>query len=196
MKDEAAKYKIPAYSFPNRDSYSIRHAIYHRGAVGLLFYIGEEWWTPSWLPQDINPLRAPETIVGGHEVTGEHWTPVLDGFENSWSDAWNVRGFGDYNSLNYAPKQVVCIDDPTVDFNPHIPTPDNKFKFIKNLSFGMTDPDVTRLQIKLSMPLKYQTGYYGFLTAGYVLAFQISHGIYPTAEFNVGPKTRAMLNIT
>src|ERR1035437_2173423 len=41
MLDEAKQYKIPAYSFINIDQYSIRHAIYHKGAVAFLFQRSE-----------------------------------------------------------------------------------------------------------------------------------------------------------
>lgn len=195
MLDEAKQYTIPAYSFVPIDQYSIRHAIYHKGAVALLFYVGNEWWTPSYSPKDINPLRPPKVVVSGHEVAGEHWKGNLEGIENSWDKFWCDMGYAEYNLGNYAPRQVIVIDDPAVDFNPPVPTPvSTKFVFTKNLSYGMTDPDVAKLQVILGMPVKYQTGYYGFITAGYVLAYQITHGIYPTAEFNVGPKTRAILN--
>lgn len=184
MLDEAAQYKIPAYSFPSVDSYSIRHAIYHKGAVALLFQIGQEWWTPSWLPKDINPLRPPAQIVGGHEVVGEHWGS-LDGVLNSWSDQWNEGGYGEYNFLNYQPLQVICIDDPNIDFNP------SKFIFTHNLWPGMKNNDVKELQKRLQIST---TGFFGTLTFGAVLFFQRTNGIIPTGF--VGALTRAKLNST
>ena len=192
MLAEAAQYKIPAYSFPNVDSYSIRDAIYHRGAVGLLFQIGDEWWTApngtdSYAPADINPLRAPAVIVGQHEVTGEHWN-TLDGIENSWSNTWNEAGYGEYNFSNYAPLQVICIDDPAIDFNPSPAAP--TFQFNNNLFVGVKSNDVVHLQSVLGVsPV---TGFFGVLTFAAVVKYQRSNGITPTGF--VGPLTRASLN--
>lgn len=204
MLEEAKQYKIPAYAFVNIDQYSIRHAIYHKGAVALLFTVGNEWWTPSWLAKDINPLRAPVIKVGGHEVAGEHWTNNLEGIENSWSDAWNEKGYGEYNIGNYAPAQAICIDDPTVDFNPAtLP----KFKFMKDLSYGVTDPDVLQLQKRLNeSPVTqiaaagvgspgHETQYFGTLTRNAMIKYQLAKGITPAFGF-CGVKTRTVLNNT
>jgi hypothetical protein len=189
MLNEALQYKIPAYSFIPIDQYSIRHAIYHKGAVAFLFYIGNEWWTPSWSPRDINPLRSPKIVVGGHEVTGEHWN-TLEGIQNSWGDSWDERGFAEYNLSNYSPVQAICIDDPLIDFNPSA-----SFKFMKDLYYGMTDPDVKQLQIRLGMPIKYQTSYFGTITLAYAISYQITHGIVPQWGY-VGLKTRSLLNLS
>lgn len=189
MLDEAKQYKIPAYSFINVDQYSIRHAIYHKGAVAFLFQVGNEWWTPSWLPKDINPLRPPQNAVGGHEVTGEHWN-ALEGIENSWSDAWNEKGYAEYNLNNYRPQQALCIDDPTIDFNPPVV---QKFKFMKDLYYGMTDPDVKQLQIRLGVT--QQTNYFGIITREAMIQYQLAHGITPPFGY-CGIKTRTILNTT
>ena len=187
MLDEAKQYKIPAYSFVNPDQYSIRHAIYHKGAVGLMFQVGTEWWTPSWLPQDINPLRPPHPVVSQHEVTGEHWTNILEGLENSWSDVWDEKGYAEYNLSNYAPLQVICIDDPSVDFNPSAPT---QFKFNKDLYYGQTNPDIVQLQKRLGV---IQTGYFGVLTRAAVVQYQKAHNIAPAVGY-CGILTRTSLN--
>lgn len=182
MLDEASQYKIPAYEFVNIDSYDLRHAIYHKGSVSLLFKIGSEWWTAadgreSYAPADINPLRAPVAPVGGHEVTGEHWT-TIEGIENSWSIAWNEKGFGEYNLANYQPYQAICINDPLVDFNPIAqptpnPIPVTKYNFTIPIIYGSTSNDVINLQELLNMPLSLQSGYYGFLTLCFVVKFQV-----------------------
>lgn len=189
MLDEAKQYKIPAYAFINIDQYSIRHAIYHKGAVAFLFQIGSEWWVPSWNPNDINPLRPPQNAVGGHEVVGEHWN-TLEGIENSWSDAWNKKGYGEYNINNYRPWQAICIDDPTVDFNPH---GIQKFKFMKDLYYGLRNNDVKELQKRLELPSNLWTGYFGVITREAMIKYQLAHGITPPFGY-CGVKTRTILN--
>lgn len=189
MIDEAKKYKIPAYSFPPLTKYGIRHAIYHRGAVGLMFNVGNEWYTPSWLPRDINPLRPPNPKTGQHEVAGTHWSDgvslSLEGIQNSWSAAWNQGGSGEYIFNQYTPLQVICIDDPSVDFNP------TGFSFNKDLWFGMTNGDVLQLQKRLGV---IQTSYFGTLTRAAVKKYQTAHNIPSTGY--VGVLTRASLNST
>ena len=191
MLDEAKQYTIPAYSFVNPDQYSIRHAIFHKGAVGLMFQVGNEWYTPSWQPQDINPLRPPHPVTSQHEVAGEHWADALEGIENSWSERWNEGGYGEYNLSNYAPLQVICIDDYTVDFNPH--TNPVQFKFTKDMWFGQTNPDVKQLQARLGVIPT--SGYFGNLTRQAVIRYQVSHHIVPAVGY-AGILTRTSLNNT
>jgi peptidoglycan hydrolase-like protein with peptidoglycan-binding domain len=191
MLDEAKQYTIPAYSFVNPDQYSIRHAIFHKGAVGLMFQVGNEWYTPSWQPQDINPLRPPHPVTSQHEVAGEHWADALEGIENSWSERWNEGGYGEYNLSNYAPLQVICIDDYTVDFNPH--TTPAQFKFARDMWYGQTNPDIKQLQIRLGVIP--QSGYFGVLTRAAVINYQLGKGIKPAVGY-AGPLTRNSLNNT
>jgi hypothetical protein len=192
MLDEAKQYTIPAYSFVNPDQYSIRHAIYHKGTVGLMFQVGNEWYTgfdgvTSWDPSKINPLRPPHPVTSQHEVTGEHWSVDLEGILNSWSDQWDEGGYGEYNLSNYAPLQVICIDDYAVDFNPETVLP---FKFNKDMSYGQTNPDIVQLQKRLGV---IQTGYFGVLTRAAVIAYQKAHNIVPSVGY-CGILTRTSLN--
>ncbi len=69
------------------------------------------------------------------------------------------------------------------------------FRFTKNLYPGMTDSDVTQLQLRLTAEGVYSgpiTGYYGSLTTAGVKAYQAKYGIQQTGT--VGPLTRAQLN--
>ena len=69
------------------------------------------------------------------------------------------------------------------------------FKFLKPLRFGMTDPDVTQLQNRLTAEGLYTgpiTGYYGNLTVTAVKAYQTKYGLTPLGS--VGPGTRDELN--
>jgi hypothetical protein len=140
--------------------------------------------------------------VGGHEVTGEHWN-TLEGIENSWSSAWDEQGYAEFNLNNYKPNQAICIDDPTIDFNP---TGVQKFKFMKDLSYGMTNLDVLQLQKRLnSIPGNQialtgagspgnETTYFGVLTRNAVIKYQLAHGITPPFGY-VGIKTRTIMNL-
>ncbi len=65
--------------------------------------------------------------------------------------------------------------------------------FTRELSVGAVGEDVRRLQFLLGMPEKYQTGYFGLITKGYVIAYQIKNGITPYSGY-VGIKTLAKLN--
>lgn len=183
MLDEAAQYKIPAYSFVSADSYSIRHAIYHKGAVVLLFHIGNEWWTPDYLPEHINPLRPPQVTVGGHEVTGEHWN-TIEGIQNSWGE-WDERGYGEYDLSNYKPLQVICIDDPFVDFNSVTP-----YVFTRNLGVESFGQDVIELQKRLGVSPTFWV--FGPKTRLAVVSYQQAHNLPATGY--CGPLTRASLN--
>jgi len=69
MDDNASNYKIESYAFTwNPTSSQLKKAIYENKAVIILFRIGPEWWTPSWLEKDILPLKSTFPISSGHFV--------------------------------------------------------------------------------------------------------------------------------
>lgn len=71
------------------------------------------------------------------------------------------------------------------------------FNFTTDLTIGSTGEDVTALQQFLTDEGFYTgpiTGYFGVLTRGGVIRFQIVKGITPSVGY-VGPKTRAILNL-
>jgi len=53
------------------------------------------------------------------------------------------------------------------------------FVFEKDLSYGMTDPDVVQLQQRLRLPVELWTGYFGLRTALTLALFQLGNGIKP-----------------
>lgn len=65
--------------------------------------------------------------------------------------------------------------------------------FTRELGFGMSGPDVKRLQGAIGMPESYQTGYFGILTKGAVILYQWKHSIPPMSGY-VGPLTLKKLN--
>ena len=68
----------------------------------------------------------------------------------------------------------------------------NKFIFIRNLYRGLYSEDVKELQIRLQMPLEFQTGFFGQKTFNAVMVYQTLNNISSTGF--VGPLTRAKLN--
>lgn len=88
-------------------------------------------------------------------------------------------------------------DDPSRD-NPVLEwagiKPPVVTQFTREMGFGMYGEDVRALQKVLGMPESLQTGYFGYVTKGYVYLYQISNGITPRTGY-VGPKTLAVLNI-
>ena len=98
------------------------------------------------------------------------------------------ESLGAMYNLNQNNGYLGCID-PTPYLSPLTP----QVMFNKDLYYGMRDNDVIQLQIRLGMPMKYQTGYFGLLTKAAVAKYQLSHGIYPPFGY-VGKLTRASLN--
>lgn len=109
-------------------------------------------------------------------------------------DFFTKRNFFARYSMNFK------FQDPNVP--PIVPKP--KYKFTKNLAFGMTDPDIKALQDILRyegfFPLNTSsTAYYGSLTAKGVLGFQTKYKliiapIESDSGRTVGLKTRTKLN--
>ena len=92
--------------------------------------VGDEWWTPSWLPKDIDPIKPPAIVISGHGID-------LDGYNalayapkngghigNSWSTAWDIGGYGDFVFEDYAPHLTeawaVTLNPIPVDNSPTI----------------------------------------------------------------------------
>lgn len=193
MLDEAKQYAMPPFQFVPIDSYDIRHAIYHNGGVALCFQVGKEWWTAvdgtvTYDPAKINPLRAPQVVISGHEVTGEHWKNI-EGLENEWGTGWNEGGYGEYDISNYQPTQVIVFVDPTLDFNPS--TPNTQYIFTRDLSFGSVGQDVVQLQQRLGVTPTFPI--FGPKTKAAVIAYQIANQIVPAVGY-CGAITRASLN--
>lgn len=62
--------------------------------VGLLcrYEVGNEWWTPSWKPKDIDPLRPPKEIVSGHAINVSYFEDQKIELANTWGTTWNMKG--------------------------------------------------------------------------------------------------------
>lgn len=182
MYTDAANHKITNYGFIDNPTIpQIKQAVASYKAVIVLVDCGDGFYTPDWSNASVNPLHV-GNFVGHHfmVVTAYGFT-LIDG-PNSWSAAWGDNGFFHFNS----------------DFQPHVlelgfATVGGKYIFNNNLYFGMmNNPDVHALQVRLGLPVEYQTGNFLWKTFIAVLAYQSANGI-PTTAF-VGPVTRSKLN--
>jgi hypothetical protein len=197
LKANAVQHKGSAYGFADDITFEgLKQYISDHGPVILLMRLGSEFWTApngqtSWAEKDILPLRAPARIVSGHFVVAHSYDEKYIYFINSFGPAWGRGGHG-YFDTSYMPYIVEAGALIDLSFN-------------KNLSRGMTDPDVLRLQRALNSDPDtrvaasgpgapgHETDFFGALTLNAVLRFQKKHGV-PTTGF-VGPLTRAALQL-
>lgn len=181
--------RIPGYaSVDIQDTQKLARAISDSEAGILCMYrVGKEWYTPSWLPKDIDPLRHPQVVTSGHAIimSGYDYTSTyMQRLINTWGTAWDMEGQATINYGNYRMVEAWTI----LNVAPVIPP----FFFAKNLWFGMNNLDVKELQKRLGMDATLQTGYFGWTTLGWVISYQYSKNIIATGF--VGPITRAALN--
>lgn len=191
--------KLTGYAAVETDTVSLSKAI-NDSTAGILtrYDVGSEWWTSikgytSWLPVDIDPLRAPKSPVSGHAIGTSYFdytsNPMLD-HPNTWGTDWNMKGIGHTNHNNYK-----CTEAWIPYYSPVKPNP----QFIFTTDFGYASlrlADVKKLQEVLIagnyVTFKTATGFFGSLTFLGVKAYQKAHNI-PTTGY-VGPLTRAHLN--
>ena len=206
---EAAQYKIPGYVKIATDPQSLRNAVYFFGLVSTLRSVGNEWYTPSWLPAGIDPIRTPNPVTSGHQTTDFGWNGTMNKLRNSWSKNWDINGNADYDVNAWQPFTIEAwaiaeIPSDVLDFLKNLPSPKNfHYNWTVDMSYGqgVTD-DVKYLQIAMMIlgfmtpPSVDQLGLYGPMTSAAVLKYQQTNGI-PTQGLgghNVGPLTRASLN--
>lgn len=187
--------KIPGYVQVNvNDSVAVARAI-NESKSGIIcrFSVGKEWWTPSWDPKDINPLRAPAQVISGHAIVMSQfdYTEKTDQvLSNTWGSLWCKKGNADVIWETYRPTEAWLITE--------------KSFFIKDLKFGMTDPDVKSLQQFLNshgFPVAQsgagspgkETEYFGGLTQKALIAFQKANNIQPAVGY-FGIITRTKVN--
>ena len=204
---EAANYKIPGYIRIPDDPTSMRTAMQVLGPISLGMFVGQEWYTPSWLDSDIDPLKTPAQVISGHQVVGKGWVDnLLNILRNSWSDAWANKGEAKYDGQKWAPFiqeawAIAVIPPDVADFLKTLPAPgDFHYVFNKNMKRGDDTLDVKYFQIAM-MILGYlqpitpdEFGFWGPKTSGANYAFQAANKIAPISQDNAGPQTRAALN--
>lgn len=207
MLDEAALYKLPGYvRIADNSVIDFRTGVALYEAISGLFQIGNEWWTPSWSPSDIDPLRTPQTVVSGHEIVVKGYNGTLNKLRNSWSALWGDNGEAHYNAQNWLPFVVegwapAEIPKDAQTLLSSLPITSNfHYSWNRDLAASQApDEDVKWAQVAL-MILGYlkpilpaDLGHYGPKTAAAVSQYQVAHGIAP-APSNIGPRTRVALN--
>lgn len=182
--------KLPGYAAVDvTDPQKIAQAINESEAGILCMYrAGDTWFTPSWLPKDINPLRKPNPWTSGHAIIMnmfDYTGNLMQKLSNTWGIAWNLKGCADINYSNYSMQEAWSI----LRQAPVIPV----YKFNHNLWFGKSDPDNVELQRRLGVsPTSVN---FGPKTLAAVIKYQNDHGIAPAVGF-VGSVTRNSLNTT
>lgn len=102
----AADYKLDGYGqVAYQDPQAIAKALLaSRSGLLCMYIVDEQWYTPSWFPKDINPLRAPKTQMSGHAITMSKYDYRVGFWQvlaNTWGKFWNKFGLGDVNWSNY-----------------------------------------------------------------------------------------------
>lgn len=135
------------------------------------------------------------SVSAWHKKDGLYYKPE-GASDNHWVWLMSANGAGPYKILDSYEPYVKELD-PMFDFSMAKVYFYRPLPFLKNLYFGMTHPDVSRLQrelIALGYPIRDGvTHFYGSQTLGAVWQFQQSVGIADDGS-HFGPRTRNALN--
>jgi|GEM_PF-2363895 peptidoglycan hydrolase-like protein with peptidoglycan-binding domain len=203
---EAAQYRIPGYVLVPNDVQITRQAIYLYGAISTLLQIGRELWTPSFADKDIDPLRTPNPIVDGHQMSPFGWEDqTYNDIQNEWSAAWANKGDAKYDPKAWAPFiieqwAVAEIPPDIIDFLKSLPSPASfHYQWNVDLAYGDQNDDVKFAQIAYMIlgflaPIPAtELGIFGPKTVAANAKYQQAHRIAP-APNHIGPQTRVALN--
>ncbi len=129
--EEALLWKIGEYRPIPIEPNLIRAAVWKYGMAYARVGIDSQWWRPTQLPKDIDPLRRPKGEYSGHAV---HFTGFKDGPStrlrtlNEWGDDWNNGGYGTVVYEDYLPHLTECwvatldpVPGRTPDNSPTVP---------------------------------------------------------------------------
>lgn len=210
--DDAGKYKIPGYYRVNIDPISIAREINKGKLLISRFTVGDNTYTDlkghaTWDKAVLSPLKAPTRIDGGHLwcITGYKGLDEnqVCKIVNSWSEEWCDKGYIDFVFKVHAHTfftEAWAIGDIPLE----ILEEKKRDDFKVDLKYGMTHPDVKRLQEFLNTHGYYvathgdgsigkETDYFGRLTQSALIKFQISKNIHPHIGY-FGKITRGIIN--
>jgi peptidoglycan hydrolase-like protein with peptidoglycan-binding domain len=174
--------KIAGYGSVVISSDAIAKSIFEsKAGVVCRYGCQNYWWTPSWLPRDINPLRYKQETSGHAIIMSKfNYTEWLkQTLANTWGSEWCKQGSADINFSTYLPNEVWAI----LNENP-------MFKFTITMRYGSRGNEVKELQKRLLVVP--QSGWFGPLTKLAVIKYQKTHGL--VGDGIVGPKTLLELN--
>lgn len=200
------KYKLTGYaSVDCTDPNTVAKAI-NDSKSGILcrYDVGKEWWTPSWLPSDLEPLRKPKNIISGHAVGMTRFTYVskfMQLIANSWGKYWCDLGSAKVDFDTYKMTEAWI---PYYDFTPE-KKEEFSYHFKSKMSLGQSSADIAALQTALKIdgvfPIGQKiTGHYGEITRKAVYDFTVKYKVASLPELLlvrgrwVGAKTLEKLN--
>lgn len=207
----ASKHRIPGYYSVAIDPVSIARELAKGKVVIDRFTVGENTYRDAsgnvtWDGARLLPLRAPKVIEGGHlwcisENSGLSEDAIFYG-PNSWSRAWGNDGY--YNFILRTQRPYFTEAWAIGDIPKGILENLKKDDFKVDLKYGMTHPDVRRLQQFLNSngfavsPIGSgskgrETEYFGLLTRYALARYQKAAGIVPASGY-FGPITRSKIN--
>jgi hypothetical protein len=185
------------------DLYNSKYGLITRQAVGGNTY------QPSWRKSDLELMRKPNPVTGGHLVL-VNWYDGLDtnqlrNWHNTWGDKNNPTSdngavWSDDGNLKYRysdQKDYVTEAWTILDYEPIT----FRHTFTKKMKKGDKNSEVVALQRILVqagflvMPAGVSFGFYGQKTSDAVLKFQKSVGIQSNNGDDVGKLTIARLNV-
>jgi Putative peptidoglycan binding domain len=211
---EAKKYRITGYAKAPLDPIGFATSL-ARSKYGLItrMAVGDNFYRPSWSKDDLELLKAPTTVTGGHsiKVTGYKGLDAnqIRLMRNTWGDKRNPttddgRVWCDDGNIKYKfITQEPYVTEAYIVFAEPVMF---KHTFNTDILFGQTSAEVVALQRTLVqlglliMPKGVAMGYYGDLTAKAVLEFQRKYKVAPPevieslAGKRVGQLTRNKLN--
>ncbi len=206
---QASLYRLSGYATCPLDPLGFAQTL-QNSKYGVLtrMAVGSNFYSPSWDKSDLELLKAPNPVTGGHSIKVTAHNGVNNKqtrkLRNSWGDAQNPTtdnglvwcGDGDikyeYDTQQpYVTEAHIVFADP-ITF---------KHKFSVGIHQGETSAEVVALQRilmqygYLKIPQGVKLGTYGPLTKSAVLDFQIKNGVTPNnGGIAVGPKTVLALN--
>lgn len=201
-RKEADKFKAKGYAFVNgADPEEICQAILKEGLVMVsLPHGGEVKWKKAWI-RILNGIlsfftgRHYVVIFGYEKMVKDDVTEYKFDIRNSWSISWgnNGDGYFHYSEFGkYLSDLMVLIDLPN-DVVQRAKA--SQFVFIRDLKFGMSGDDVSKLQERYTELGLWQgkpSGYFGTVTMGLTKEWQVLKGL--TADGIFGVKSRAVMN--
>lgn len=193
----AAENKLPGFASVSPDIESIKEAIYQNGAVAGSTIVGD--W--NVLPVKANPSR------GSHYTVWHRYERLSNGdykiyFKNSWGKgwlnwikSWLLPGFGYFlwSEYRFLVRDIIAFTDIPADYLNKVKK--LPFRFTKELSLGVSDPQVRELQKMLNESPETvialegagssgeETSYFGPATKAALIKWQTKNGISATGYF-------------